>query len=233
MVAEQRAIEQAKRNAVEQAGTYVESYTKVKNYQVTEDEIKVISSGVMQVEVLDKKRTVTSGGEGILFWVKIKALVKTDNIDEMIKKMKEKDTVSQYKQLEEKYNQQQEEMDKLKKELNTVQTKDEKDIILTKISEQEQQFSALEWFSKGLFSTDLTQMTEYYTKAIEFNPDFAQAYYHLGITYCLKKDFPQALFYFKTAIKLDGNLKGYIKKDKYLNNLIDNMGVKDLFQVLL
>src|SRR3989344_4663107 len=74
-VAESRALLQAKRIALEQAGTYVESYTKVKNLQLTEDEIKVLSSGIMEVEFLDKKRTVVREGEGIHFWVQIKAKV--------------------------------------------------------------------------------------------------------------------------------------------------------------
>lgn len=43
-------------------GTYVESYTKVKNLQLTEDEIKVLSSGLMEVEILDKKRTIVDIG---------------------------------------------------------------------------------------------------------------------------------------------------------------------------
>ena len=46
-------------------------YTKVKNMQVTEDEIQVLASGIMEVEILDKKRTIV--GDGIRFWVKIKA----------------------------------------------------------------------------------------------------------------------------------------------------------------
>ena len=38
-VAESRALLQAKRIALEQAGTYVESYTRVENLQLTKDEI--------------------------------------------------------------------------------------------------------------------------------------------------------------------------------------------------
>src|SRR3989338_8149258 len=38
-VAESRALLQAKRLALEQAGTYVESYTKVENLQLTKDEL--------------------------------------------------------------------------------------------------------------------------------------------------------------------------------------------------
>ena len=54
-VAESRALLNAKRVALEQAGTYVESYTKVENMQVTKDEIQVLASGIMEVEILDKK----------------------------------------------------------------------------------------------------------------------------------------------------------------------------------
>src|SRR3990172_10653977 len=93
-VAESRALLQAKRTALEQAGTYVESYTKVKNLQLTEDEIKVLSSGIMEVEILDRKRTVV--GDGIHFWVQIKAKVNPDKIEEMAKRVKEKSVVEDY-----------------------------------------------------------------------------------------------------------------------------------------
>src|SRR4030065_527781 len=79
-IAESRALLQAKRIAVEQAGTYVESYTKVKNLQLTEDEIKVLASGLMEGTILDKKRTIV--GDGFNFWVKIKARVQLEKMEE-------------------------------------------------------------------------------------------------------------------------------------------------------
>src|SRR3989338_4925751 len=88
-VAESRALLQAKRTALEQAGTYVESYSKVKNFQLTEDEIKVLASGLMEVEILDKKRTIL--GDGFHFWVKIKARVQIEKMEEIAKRVKGKD----------------------------------------------------------------------------------------------------------------------------------------------
>src|SRR3989304_8959973 len=67
-VAESRALLQAKRTALEQAGTYVESYSKVINLQLTEDEIQAVASGLMEVEILEKRRTII--GHGLNFWVK-------------------------------------------------------------------------------------------------------------------------------------------------------------------
>lgn len=87
-IAEDRALIAAKKIAIEQAGTYVESYSQTQNYQLTKDEVNIIASGIMEVIVLDKKRTIV--GSGFNFWVKISAKVSTDNIQTMAEKIKNK-----------------------------------------------------------------------------------------------------------------------------------------------
>ena len=78
VVAEKRAILNAKRIALEQAGTYVRSHSKMVNSELTGDAIEVIASGITEVEILDKKRTVI--GDGINFWVKIRARVQSEKM---------------------------------------------------------------------------------------------------------------------------------------------------------
>src|SRR3990167_1851868 len=114
-VAESRALLQAKRIALEQAGTYVESYTKVENLQLTKDELQVLASGIMEVEILDKKRTIV--GDGFHFWVQIKAKVNPDKIEEMAKRVKEKSVVEDYKKIQEAYDKSQKDIEELKKQL--------------------------------------------------------------------------------------------------------------------
>lgn len=116
-VAESRALLNAKQIALEQAGTYVESYTKVENLQLTKDEIQVLASGIMEVEILDKKRTIV--GDGFNFWVKIKARVNPDKIEEMANKikLKEKSIVDDYKKIQEAYEKSQKDIEELKKQL--------------------------------------------------------------------------------------------------------------------
>lgn len=80
IVAEERALLNAKRNAIEQAGTYIESYSKVENFKLTHDEIHVIAAGLMQVSIIDKKRIILENGFRI--WVKIKAKVSTGKTEE-------------------------------------------------------------------------------------------------------------------------------------------------------
>ena len=110
-VAESRALLKAKQVALEQAGTYVESYSKVKNITLTKDEIQVLASGLMEVEILDKKRTVV--GDGINFWIKIKAKVNPDKTEEMAKRVKEKAVVEDYMKIQVAYAKSQKEIQEL------------------------------------------------------------------------------------------------------------------------
>jgi hypothetical protein len=50
LVGHRLALNEAKRNALEKAGTYVESITEVKDYQLTRDEIRTYSAGILKVE---------------------------------------------------------------------------------------------------------------------------------------------------------------------------------------
>lgn len=56
--AEAMALQKAKKIALEQAGTYVESYTKIQNLDLTTEEIQTIAGGVLQVGILEKKRSL-------------------------------------------------------------------------------------------------------------------------------------------------------------------------------
>src|SRR3989338_7234820 len=145
-VAESRALLQAKRTALEEAGTYVESYSKVKDLKLTEDEIKVLASGLMEVEILDKKRTVIA--DCFHFWIKIKARVQTEKMEEMAKRVKEKDVIEDYKRIQEAYDKRQKEIEELKKQLAQAKGEKEKKQIKAKVTGEEKLFQANERFEK-------------------------------------------------------------------------------------
>ena len=233
-VAESRALLQAKRAALEQAGTYVESYTKVKNLQLTEDEIKVLSSGIMEVEFLDKKRTVV--GDGIHFWVQIKAKVNPDKIEEMAKRVKERAVVEDYKNIQEAYDKSQKDIEELKKQLAQAKGEKEKKQVEAKITDEERLFQANEWFEKGnkhnldFTWTEVEKLPEYqslsdsdktkakvlyykeyddaieaYTSAIALDPNYAAAYNNRGVAYKNKGQNDRAIEDYNKAIALDPN----------------------------
>ncbi|MBI3600012.1 MAG: tetratricopeptide repeat protein [Nitrospinae bacterium] len=193
-VAESRALLNAKRVAIEQAGTYVESYTKVKNLQLTEDEIKVMASGIMEVAIIDKKRTVI--GDGFNFWVKIKAKVNLDNIEKLAGKVKEKSVVEDYKKIQEAYDKSQKEIEELKKQLAQAKGEPERKQVEAKIADKENLFQANEWFEKGnRYSLDkqYDEAIDAYTKAVMLNPDADGAYVNRGNVYLQTEQYDKAL----------------------------------------
>ena len=187
-VAESRALLQAKRTALEEAGTYVERYSKVKDLKLTEDEIKVLASGLMEVTILDKKRTIV--GDGFNFWVKIKAKVNPDKIEEMAKRVKEKSVIDDYKKIQEAYDKSQKDIEELKKQLAQAKGEKEKKQVEAKITDEERLFEANQWFEKGLKQGyknpySYKEQIDAFTQAILLYPSYAEAYIHRGWTYYL------------------------------------------------
>lgn len=186
-VAESRALLQAKRAAVEQAGTYIESYSKVKNLQLTEDEIRVMASGIMEIAVLDKKRTVV--GDGFHFWVKIRARVNSDKLPDMAGKVKDKIFMEDYKKIQSAYDKSQKDIEELKKQLVRAQG-DQKKEVEQKISADERRFQANQWIEKGKGAThalsergDYLKAIEAFTSALALDPTRCDAYTERAVDY--------------------------------------------------
>lgn len=97
---ELRALDYARQSAAEQAGVYVEGYTRSQNMQVSHDEIMAMSSS--RIKVTDQKitRTVLSTGD-IRIHADITATVDTADIETMLQDKAEerRQRVSQYESL--------------------------------------------------------------------------------------------------------------------------------------
>ncbi|MBP2657925.1 MAG: hypothetical protein H6Q69_957 [Firmicutes bacterium] len=83
VAAQEAALLLAKRNALEQCGTLVTSSTTIQNYIIKDDTVRSLAAGVMEVTILDKKRTPV--GNGTEFYVKIRAIVYPDKLNVALK----------------------------------------------------------------------------------------------------------------------------------------------------
>jgi len=160
--AESMAIQKAKQTALEQAGTYVESYTKVQNYQLTAEEIQTIAGGVLQVEVLDKTRTLV--GDGLKFFVKIKATVTTDRVAELAQRIKGKNVAEEYKKLQGEYARLSKEIETLKEIVAKTPTGPKRAEALDKIKEGEKAFAVIQK-REGIFLERLVSGEMLFSKA--------------------------------------------------------------------
>lgn len=166
--AEAMALQKAKQIAVEQAGTYVESYTKVRNLDLTAEEIQTIAGGVVQVELLEKKRSAV--GEGFQFFIKIKATVTTDKMEELAQRVRGRNVAEEYKRLQDNYSRLSKEFEGLTLSLARSPAGPERDAALDQIRERAREFRAIQqsetaflngWFrAKHFFKCRSAAVTE-------------------------------------------------------------------------
>lgn len=78
-IAKDAARQEAMRSAVEQAGVYVESYSRTQNMELTDDDVRMISGAVLKVTHENSVPELT--GSVLKYTVNITAEVDTDNID--------------------------------------------------------------------------------------------------------------------------------------------------------
>jgi hypothetical protein len=147
--AEAMVLQKAKQVALEQAGTYVERYTKVQNYNLTAEEIQTIAGGVLQVEVLEKTRTLV--GEGLRFFIRIKATVTTDKMEELARRIKGKNAAEEYKKLQEDYARLNKEIETWKQLIAKTPPGPEHEAALDQIRERERAFSAVQSSEAAFF----------------------------------------------------------------------------------
>jgi hypothetical protein len=168
--AEAMVLQKAKQLALEQAGTYVESYTRIKNYELTAEEVQTLAGGVLEVEVLDKQRTLVAGGkvlegeagemldkqrtlvvDGLRFYIKIKATVTTDKMEELAQRIKGKNVAQEYKKLQEDYARLAREIESWKQLIAKTPPGPEREQALEQMREHEKVFGRLQKDEAALF----------------------------------------------------------------------------------
>ena len=211
-VAKQRAKQIAERNAQDQAGVYVNSYTKVKNAQVTDDEIVTMTNGIINVVDVQYKLTPLSDGKSLIIRADIKANINTDDINKWLdKSISERSALSEQNKELQKANAEQEKMiADLRKQLSDVKTQRDRERLTREYAAADRIFLSNQKFEEaGKFyeNGDFHNVIKLCSQAISINPDNANAYGGRGIAHTHFKHFREAINDLSKALQLDPNLK--------------------------
>ncbi|MEQ1843960.1 MAG: TonB family protein [Nitrospira sp.] len=136
--AEAMVLQKAKQRALEEAGTYVESYTHVRNLDLTVDEIKTIAGGVMKTEVIEQTRALE--GNGTRFYIKIRAVITTDRIEDLARRKQLGPLSAENKKLQADLAKLTRDLEDFKRQIVQSKTESERTRVLDKIREVEKQF---------------------------------------------------------------------------------------------
>ena len=206
------AVAKAKREALELAGTYVESTTVVKNARVAKDEILALAAGVLKAEVVSQKNYTTGDAFGIE--VTVRVAVDTSVLEVRLKKvLDDRSHLAELTQARAREKELLEKISSLEGENRKSGKSKQKLATLKKeFAVSSQGLTAIEWFDKALalwadgkFS-DLQKAIEYSQKAIQLKPDYADAYNYRGSTYMDLGQLQSAIQDYDTAIRIKPDL---------------------------
>ena len=198
----------AKREALEKAGTYIESLTIVQNSKVEKDEILALAAGVLKAEVVSQKNYHTDDAFGMEIVVNV--VVDTSLLEERVKKQLQdrthltqlKDTQKREKELLQKVAQLEEENRKLSTNKQSTQK------LKKEFQKASQGLTAVDWFNKAsaLWNdekyTDAKRAIEYLSNAIKLQPDYADAYINRGSAYIILGQYQLAIADINQAMRL-------------------------------
>lgn len=195
------ALEQVKRALLEELGTYLESYTEVKNAQLTLDQITAMTAGVVQTQILEEK---WNGSE---YWLKAKIEADPAKVAGDLENMKQNQSkMRELEELKKKADQALAENERLKKELESAKTDQAKQQIQQSYTANASRLSAKEWFERGFFQIaveDFQGALESYGKGLSLDQGFAPAYYNRGYAFNMLGMHSQAIADYDNSIRLD------------------------------
>jgi len=138
------SLAEVKRLLLEELGTYLESITEVKNFQLTKDQITALTAGIVRVEVLDER------WDGKTYWLKARIAADPDDVVKSLDALRrDREKSRELEEVKKRADALLAENKRLKEELKTAEGK---------LSEKKQEeyaqnikeLDATEWFRRGV-----------------------------------------------------------------------------------
>ena len=230
--AKRLALLDAKRLALEQAGTYLESVTEVKNRQVSHDELRAYTAGI--IEVLEQATTSVMEGQQQVIRVAVTAKIDTavmaQQIDALLKNETAKGELLRVRREAEQLRQ---ERGVLQQQLAVAKTKPEMEALAQKRQEVLTRLEAddllrLAWgklisLGSAPLDADVIIARRLVEAALALDPSHSRTHYTMG--YILSrhdKKLEEALYQFREALRIDPkNQQAHIELGLVLHALGD------------
>ena len=194
------ALREVKRLLLEELGTYLENQTEVKNSQITKDQIITLTAGIVSIEVIEDK------WDGKVYWLKAKIAADPQDVIKSIDSLpKDREKVKELEVLRKKSEELLRENERLNKELKTAKGGRQQEAAQA-YKRNINNLSAAEWFERGYklsISSNNTDAVKAFSKSIELDPQFVDAYFNRGTAYIELRNYQQAIKDFNKAIELN------------------------------
>lgn len=191
------ALEHVKRLLLEELGTYVESVTVVKDYQVDREQISVLTAGVVQTTILDEK------WDGRQYWLKAKLSADPDEVAAAVNQLKDnQQLMADLKEAREEARTALAEVESLKTAMADAASARESK---AQYDDSIRQLQATDLYERGQsYATagDYQQAIDTFDKVTSLRPNDSKAYSGRGITFALLGNYSRATIDFNRAVRL-------------------------------
>ncbi|MGH6801779.1 MAG: tetratricopeptide repeat protein, partial [Methyloceanibacter sp.] len=214
--AKRLALLDAKRLALEEAGTYIESITQVKNFDLSKEEIRAYTAGI--VEVTEQAARDVMEGTTHIVRVDVKAKIDTDLVARQIDALRKNETVkAELLHARAEAERLRQERDALRQELAAAKSKPEVDALAQKRREVltgadvnsllAQARVALGWSSEGFIvgtssSAGRARARSLIEQALALDPSEPGAHHSMGVLLAEEGDLDGAIAAYRTALRL-------------------------------
>ncbi|MDH4189389.1 MAG: tetratricopeptide repeat protein [Betaproteobacteria bacterium] len=214
------ALAKARRDALEEAGSWLESTTEVKNMKLVRDDVKTLSAGITSTRVVLEQPFVEGQAVGIRIVAEVR--VDTAQLDERIRAfLADRERVAEKKAETARERELYARLAELERRIAMLQTDNpaEKQALRRDVQANSRKLAAQEAYRKGDALWKRTAFSDpkaaigAFDEAIRLDPDYAAAYLHRGRAYRDLKAYDKALADMNHALRRDPNLPyGYVSR---------------------
>jgi len=225
------AMREVKLLLLEELGTYLESITEVKHFQLTKDQITALTAGIVKAEVIGEK------WNGETYWIKTKIVADTEDVIKSIDNLR-KDR-KQSRELEDTKRRSDallEENKELREKLALAKD-NAKDIVQKRYDKSINELSSIEWYENGKIynaKDDYNEAIHHINKAIELNPKYFDALYVRGGAYYNIGKYDEAIADYSKVIKIkpDTDAAYYFRALAYSKQGNKKNAIRDLSKAI-
>ncbi len=218
-IAKQRAKIYAERNAQEQAGVYINSYSKMENFNLIADEIVTLTNGILKILDVNYKIIPMNDVGGIMYRATVQANIDTAKVDEWISKgvSERSSLVEKNNALQKQIAEQEKQIAELKAQIAQVKTPKAEEKLREDFAEADRIFMSNVKLEEGnrlnLIIADWAyeEAVKCWTEAIALNPNNYLAYEARGYYFHLVsvQRYEEAIKDFTNAIRLHPSAENY------------------------
>jgi tetratricopeptide (TPR) repeat protein len=180
--AKRLALLEAKRLALEECGTYLESLTEVKEFNLAKDEISSLAAGIINVKIVDDKWEMK--GESVVLTIAIEATVDTSDLNEKISSFQEsRESIEETEEIKKQLADLQEEIQQLKERQTQVSSGEEQKAIEEEVEKRHQavidkavSIEHLEAANRSLINRQPEKAVEDYDRLLAIDSNDARTY---------------------------------------------------------